>query len=151
MKKIILILLILSSCKKHNDAVTQPDVTNQNAALLAGTWKYSGRVISPAYDWDGNGTLDTEVYSLYTECQKSYELKLNAAGSGTLKKICNIPFEHIEWNLLDRGLTLHYAINNGGNVSEKIILINNTTLVTESKFEPSTGETYTITNTYKNQ
>lgn len=150
MKKIIIALLILSSCSKPKDDVVVPDNTDKNKALLIGTWVYSARTISPAMDWDGNGSVETNIYPVMTACQKDFFIQFAATG-GVIKLSCSNPNQAILWQLIDNGNTVKYTIASSTHSFQKIISINSTTLVTTSELQNPSGGVYTITNTYSKQ
>lgn len=146
MKYLILLLVIFGSCKKSTDT-QEPDYTEQNKALLVGKWAYSVRTVSPAYDWDGNGTAETNVFAVMSDCQKGFFIEYKSAG-GIIKQDCTQPNKSITWELQDNGKLIKYVIAGVAHGSENIVSINSTTLVTETKIEPPSGPSYILTNTY---
>ena len=57
------LFLALSSCKKDKDP-------SKNEMLTSGKWKVISSSISPPIDWDGDGDLDNDLYSLMDACDK---------------------------------------------------------------------------------
>ena len=59
----IAVVLVAVACKKDNK--------NSNMDLISsGSWKMTAFTVNPGYDYDGNGTIDTDIYSLYDACEK---------------------------------------------------------------------------------
>jgi hypothetical protein len=154
MKTILIVMaamLLLSGCSKSKENVPAvPDMTNQYKPLIVGEWSYSARTISPAYDWDNDGTLDTEVFSKMNPCTKVFKLSLTTTG-GTVLLSCNMPVKSLTWKLEENGTKLKCSLQGGGGITEKIISLNATTLVTKSEMENPVGVFYTLTNTYTKQ
>ena len=64
---LICTLVVIGSCKKdkHNDTPkTKTDL------LTSGTWKYTGAIITPAYDYYGDGNAVTDIFSIMKTCEK---------------------------------------------------------------------------------
>jgi hypothetical protein len=60
---LLCISCIMSSCKKDDDP-TKTDL------LTSKDWKTTALTIDPAVDMNGDGTADTDMLSLYEDCQK---------------------------------------------------------------------------------
>jgi len=55
------------SCKKDKD----DHVTKTKTELLTtGTWKYTACIVSPAYDYYGNGNPVTDIFAIMQPCEK---------------------------------------------------------------------------------
>ena len=75
MKKIFLQLLIplfavvviFISCKKDK----KDNATKTKTELLTtGTWKFTAAVITPAYDYYGDGVMTTNIFAIMKACEK---------------------------------------------------------------------------------
>jgi len=56
------------SCNKDDD---DNNTTKTKTELLtAGTWKYTACVISPAYDYYGDGVMATDLFAIFKPCEK---------------------------------------------------------------------------------
>ena len=70
-KLIILLLVITSatilSCKKDKEDNTPKTKTE---LLTAGNWIYTSCIVSPAYDYYGNGNPVTDIYAIMNACEK---------------------------------------------------------------------------------
>ena len=55
------------SCKKDRDDIGSKTKTE---LLTTGTWKYTSCIISPAYDYYGNGNAVTDIFAIMQPCEK---------------------------------------------------------------------------------
>jgi hypothetical protein len=55
-------LLFSSSCKKDKEL--------SRTEMIIGKWKSTAQVVTPATDWDGDGDIDSDLFSLMDECIK---------------------------------------------------------------------------------
>jgi hypothetical protein len=68
----VLLLLMISaitalSCNKDKDT----NATKTKTELLTtGTWKYTACIVSPAYDYYGNGNPVTDIFAIMEACEK---------------------------------------------------------------------------------
>ena len=69
------IAFISSSCKKN-------DVKKSRPELLMGSWIQTAETINPPYDLDQDGTNESDIFSLYSQCIKDdyYDFKAQGAG-----------------------------------------------------------------------
>jgi hypothetical protein len=144
---IILIAIIFGSCSKGHD--NQPkDNTITNSYLLNGTWVLSSKTSSVPYDWDGNGSTETDVLAVMFSCPSGYKVYFNYPSmTGNVNKTCSIE-SSITWSLSDYGNTLNWTIPNAGTITEKIVSISSTQLKTITETQPPNATIITITNIY---
>ena len=62
------IFIIVVSCQKDKD--NHSTVKTKTELLTVGTWKYTGAIISPAYDYYGDGTVVKNIFSIMKDCEK---------------------------------------------------------------------------------
>jgi hypothetical protein len=74
----------MSGCKK------------EPTELIVGTWKLTGLTADVPYDWNFDGVMETDLYAVFTACQKDNELTL-IVGSGRAKNDCNDTGRDIQW------------------------------------------------------
>ena len=64
--------IITFSCKKDKKETT---VKTKTELLTTGTWKFTAAVITPAYDYYGDGNSVTDIFSIMKPCEKDdYEI-----------------------------------------------------------------------------
>lgn len=68
-----LVAMAILSCNKNKDATTTSKTKTE--LLTAGTWKFTAAVITPAYDYYGDGNSVTDIFSIMKPCEKDdYEI-----------------------------------------------------------------------------
>jgi hypothetical protein len=75
------VALMVTSCKKDEEATaTTPTTTpapTKTELLTGKNWKVTAATVDPAIDWNGNGTLVTDVYSQLEPCDQDDLTKFN--------------------------------------------------------------------------
>jgi hypothetical protein len=72
------VVALLLSCKKDEKSKTRTEL------LTSGSWHVTAYEVDPAFDWDGDGDLETNVYEIMDQCIKDDHTTFNADGTGTL-------------------------------------------------------------------
>ena len=68
----ILSSTLFFSCNKKKENTT---VKTNTGLLTMGTWKFTAAVITPAYDYYGDGNSVTDIFSIMKPCEKDdYEI-----------------------------------------------------------------------------
>ena len=72
---IILVLGFSIACKKEMREKKESGMD----LITSGTWKVIAHTVEPGSDYDGDGDIDTDLFTLYNECDKdlSYAFKRN--------------------------------------------------------------------------
>jgi hypothetical protein len=81
---IAVISLTMTGCKK------------EPAELIIGTWKLTALTAEVPYDWNFDGVLETNLYSVFTACQKDNEITF-VINAGKAKNDCNDTGRDIQW------------------------------------------------------
>ena len=95
---IILASFALISCSK-NDAVSPSE-------NILGTWQITGIQSNYAYDWDGDGREETDIYSTYSSCDRDIEIVFEEGGYGRISEGCDAPYDNINWQLTNNRLDI---------------------------------------------
>lgn len=141
------VFMVVISCKKDND---NNNITKSKTELLVtGAWKYTGAIISPAYDYYSDGTPVTDIFSIMKDCEKDdYEVyKANGMweyNEGPTK--CDPLYPQsfsLPWNFADNETKM---ILDG--VEHTILELTATSLKLRFSFEDS-GVTYTEEDSYE--
>ena len=61
-------LVLMFSCKKNKDDSISPKTKTE--LITAGPWKRTALVSTPAYDWNADGTFDTNILNTMFPCEK---------------------------------------------------------------------------------
>ena len=64
---VIILSLLFYGCKKEKD---DNIIKTKTELLTAGSWKRTALVSNPAYDWNGDGTFDTNILNTMKGCEK---------------------------------------------------------------------------------
>jgi hypothetical protein len=73
-----LVIIALFSCKKDKQTKTKGEL------LTSGSWHVSAYTVDPAMDWDGDGTDETNVYTVMEQCIKDDHTTFHTDGTGEL-------------------------------------------------------------------
>ena len=98
------IIIVFSSCQKNSDDVISDQ---QN---LEGTWAITGISSDRAYDFNGDGRTETNIYGTYSNCQQDIILVFNAGGSGQIRQGCNASWQNMTWGLINNNRTLNISL-----------------------------------------
>ena len=91
-----------SSCQK-SDVI-------QNQQSLEGTWTVSGITSDRAYDFNGDGRTETDIYGSYTSCGRDIVVVFQSGGYGQMRQGCNAPWQNANWQLLNNNSTLNIVL-----------------------------------------
>lgn len=139
-------LVIFVSCKKDSDGNREKTKTE---LLTAGNWILTVAIISPAYDYYGNGNPVTDIFAIMEPCEKDdFETyKTNGTweyNEGPTKCDQSSPQIFSEpWNFTANETKLFV-----GPVECRILELTETSLKLRYSFEDS-GVTYTEEDTYR--
>jgi hypothetical protein len=95
--------VLFTGCSKDNDIVNDP-------ANLNGTWAVTGIQSDRAYDWNGDGYTETDIYSSYSSCQRDIILTFDYNGYGQSRQGCNAPWQSFTWQLSNNNTRLLIAL-----------------------------------------
>ena len=80
---------LLSSCNDHLKIEKNNDPQGYADSQFVGTWKITGVSCSIPWDWDGNGTVESNIYAVWSPCQKDNLFTFVGDKTGTFKLNCN--------------------------------------------------------------
>lgn len=84
-----LIAFILISCNDHLKIERNDDPAGFADSQFVGSWKVTGVSSSIPWDWDNNGTTESNVYATWSNCQKDNLFTFVGDKTGTFKFDCN--------------------------------------------------------------
>lgn len=87
----LIVLFAFSSCQK-SDVIA-------NEQSLEGTWMVTGITADRAYDFNGDGRTETDIYGSYNSCQRDIVVTFDANGYGRMRQGCNAYWQNITWRL----------------------------------------------------
>ncbi len=109
MKK-LLTLLGISALLFGFSSCTKSDVMADDADI-AGTWAITGIRSDRAFDWDGDGRTETDIYNTYSYCQRDIILTLDYNGGGQARQGCTAPWEPLYWQLSNNNRMLNISLS----------------------------------------
>jgi hypothetical protein len=92
---------VFTSCQKSDDNVN-------NQQNIEGTWAITGITSDRAYDFNGDGRTETDVYNSYSSCGRDIVAVFQNGGYGQMRQGCNAPWQNISWQFTNgnRNLTI---------------------------------------------
>jgi hypothetical protein len=93
---------IAASCSKENIVADENDIV--------GTWTVTAIRSDMAYDWDGDGYTETDIYGTYSYCQRDIQLAFDNYGSGQSRQGCNAYWQNMNWSLTNNNRTLRISL-----------------------------------------
>lgn len=91
-------VVILSSCQKTSVYDRQTNIE--------GTWSITGIRSDRAYDFNGDGYQETDIYGSYTSCGRDIAVSFESGGYGQMRQGCNARWQNISWQLSDNTLRI---------------------------------------------
>lgn len=98
----LLSIFAFSSCQK-GDVIT-------NEQSLEGTWAVTGITADRAYDFNGDGRTETDIYGSYNSCQRDIVVSFDANGYGRMRQGCNAYWQDITWRLSNNNRQLQMIL-----------------------------------------
>jgi hypothetical protein len=152
MNRLILYLLSLGifsfSCKKIDvDANTDPQ--GYADSQVVGTWKITAVNADIPYDWDGNGTPETDLYPAMSACDKDNLYIFDPSKTGSFKKNCNSSQVGV-WDIY-QSRTLIMIPDSAPAELQKMISMTSVQFVTTVQVVAPSGQTITLSRTWSRQ
>jgi hypothetical protein len=139
--------LFVSCYKIETEANSLPQ--GYSVSQIIGTWKIIGVTSDKAYDWDGNGSTEKDIYNTWNDCKKDNLYQFNSNYSGLYRLECGTSQEGT-WYL--GGTTILAWSTIGSSLEyEKIVYMTTDTMKTESQLLNPDGQTYNIIKVWKLQ
>ena len=141
--------ILQSSCRQHLKIEANNEPQGYADSQVVGTWKVTALVSHAPYDWNLDGTPETDIYSTWTACDKDNLFVFDGNKTGTYKMNCNSTLPG-PWQIYDTQL-LQFTPGQMSTYSERIIqMSSNEFKTTRVEIVPG-GQTFTITRTWTRQ
>lgn len=113
-KQILLMysFIVFIGCSKKESTPAPDNESPIVAQKLIGTWTMTAQTSSVAWDWNGNGTTETDMYANYDACLKQKGLIISVDKTGFVKQSCTVS-NSMEWLVTDYGKIFRFRINTG--------------------------------------
>lgn len=96
------LLIVFASCQK--------DTFVTDARSIEGTWAVTAITSDRAYDFNGDGRTETDIYSTYNSCGRDIVTVFQGNGIGQMRQGCNAPWQNINWQLQNNNRTLYIQL-----------------------------------------
>jgi hypothetical protein len=150
MNRLILYLFILlTSCNDHLKIERNNDPQGYADSQFVGAWKVTAVTADVAWDYDGNGSTETNIYATWSACKKDNLYTFVGDKTGTYKLDCNNT-KIGSWEVV-RTEFLNYTPLGGIPESEKVIQMTSIQFKSTLAITLPNGQPATITKTWDRQ
>ena len=95
-------VVAFSSCQK-GDIVA-------DSRSIEGTWAVTAITSDRAYDFNGDGRSETDIYGSYSSCGRDIVVTFQSNGYGQMRQGCNAPWQNISWRLQNNNRQLTISL-----------------------------------------
>src|SRR6185503_8488987 len=85
----LFILFFIFSCNDHLKIEANDDLQGYADSQFVGEWKITAVVSDVSWDYDNNGTPETNIFLTWTNCQRDNLFTFTSDKTGTFKLDCN--------------------------------------------------------------
>ena len=151
MNRLILYLLLcfFISCNDHLKIEANNDPQGYADSQFVGTWKITAINSDVAWDWNGDGTTETNIFGTLSNCEKDNLYTFVGDKTGTFKLNCSLTKEG-SWAVVNTQYLIYTPLNLSPE-SEKVILMTSVQFRSTLAITLSNGQPATITKTWQRQ
>jgi len=150
MKRFILYLftsVFILSCNDHLKIEANDDGQGYADSQFVGAWKITAVEADVAWDYDNNGTTETNIFLTWTTCQKDNLYTFVGDKTATFKFDCNNT-KNGSWEIVGTKY-LNYTPLGGSPESEKVVQMTSVQFKSTVAITLSNGQPATITKTWE--
>lgn len=153
MKRLILYLFVfiffITSCNDHLKIEQNNDPQGYADSQFVGSWKIVEIKSDVPWDWDNNGTTETNIFATLSNCEKDNLYTFVGDKTGTFKLSCSTT-KNGSWEIINQQY-LNYTPVGSPLEQEKVILMTSVQFQTTIAITLSNGQNATITKTWTRQ
>ena len=151
MNRLILCLLVcfLFSCNDHLKIDANADPQGVADSQFVGTWKIIAINSDVAWDWNGDGTTETNIFGTLSSCQKDNLYTFVGDKTGTYKLSCSLTKDG-SWEVVNAHYLIYTPLNLGPE-SEYIISMTSVQFRSTIALSLANGQNATITKVWQRQ
>ena len=150
MNRLILYLCILfTSCNDHLKIDRNNDPQGYADSQFIGTWKITAVTADVAWDYDANGSTETNIYATWSACKKDNLYTFVGDKTGTYKLDCSNT-KTGSWEVIQTTY-LNYTPLNSIPESERVIQMTSIQFKSTLAITLPNGQPATITKTWDRQ
>lgn len=143
-----LIWFCISACD-HLGVEANNDPQGYADSQVVGKWKITACTSDIAYDWDGNGVAETDVYNTWTACQKDHLYEFVGNKTGTYRLSCSLT-KSGSWEILDTKYLVYTPDGQSGE-SERIVALTSNEFKTTKFVSVSAGQNIMLSRVWTRQ
>jgi hypothetical protein len=153
MKRLILYLFLagffITACRDHLKIEKNNDPQGYADSQFVGVWKITGITSDVAWDFDGNGTPETNIFATLSACKKDNLYTFVGNKTGTFKFDCSLTKDG-SWEIISTKY-LQYTPLGLSPESETVISMTSVQFKSTLDITLSNGQPATITKTWTRQ
>ena len=150
MNRLILYLCILfTSCNDHLKIDRNNDPQGYADSQFVGTWKITAVTADVAWDYDGNGSTETNIYATWSTCKKDNLYTFVGDKTGTYKLDCSNT-KIGSWEVISTTYLVYTPLNSIPE-AEKVIQMTSIQFKSALAITLPNGQPATITKTWDRQ
>jgi len=153
MKRLILYLFVsvffISACNDHLKIEKNGDPQGYADSQFVGTWKITAINSDVAWDYDGNGTTETNIFATLSACKQDNLYTFVGNKTGTFKFDCSLTKDG-SWEIVSTKY-LQYTPLGLSPESETVISMTSVQFKSTLAITLSNGQPATITKTWTRQ
>ena len=142
-------VFFISSCNEHLKIEKNNDPQRYADSQFVGTWKITAINSDVAWDYDNNGTTETNIFATLPACDKDNLYTFAGDKTGTFKFSCSLTKDG-SWEIRDLEY-LFYTPLGLAPESEKVIYMTSVQFQSTLAITLSNGQPATITRTWTRQ
>lgn len=137
------------SCNRHLDNNQNNNPQGYADSQLIGSWKITGYSSSQPYDWNNDGSVESNIYNTWSACAKDNLYQFSADKTGFIKTDCSASFQ-ASWTIINTRYLVITPIGQSPE-SEKIVSMTSVEFQTSRDITVSTGQNMTLTKIWTRQ
>ncbi|HEX6192963.1 MAG TPA: hypothetical protein VFZ42_11400 [Chitinophagaceae bacterium] len=141
--------LFLTSCNDHLEIEANNDPQGYADSQVVGAWKITALISDKPYDWDGNGTPETDIYNSWSACDKDHLYTFVGDKTGVYKINCSTTLNGV-WQIFEVR-QLEYTPDGMSTLAEKIVALTSNEFKTTRTVSAPSGQIFTLTKTWTRQ
>ena len=146
---LILTCLLLGSCNDHLEIEANNLPQGYADSQVVGSWKITAVMSDAPFDWDGNGSVETNVYNAWASCEKDNLYTFVGNKTGTYRLNCNLT-KTGTWQIFNVK-DLQYTPDGMNTVTERIISMTSVQFKTTRLYFVPPASNVTLTTTWSRQ
>ena len=146
---LLICIFLIVSCNEHLKIEANELPQGYADSQVVGNWKITAFTADKPYDWNSDGIPETNIYNIWSVCQKDNLYSFSADKTGIFKTDCNATNPGT-WTIIDTKY-LVYILTGITTESEKLISMTNTQFKSTIDITDNNGQNIVLTKTWVRQ